>query len=272
MRDGERWSGDTECYWFFVKEDIIDFIKKFIERLEKETPDYEVELGKMVIPAPFPVNRGRDKKPQSVAKPIVGIDPQTNEIVLEFASIAEASKSGYGNVSMVLSDKYGRQFCGGLRWFYKDGFNEAEVPDLKPKRQGTPVYCVERNQHFVSQMEAERQLQAIGISALGSKIAAAIRGIRDKAVGLTWASSDLSREEIASLDGSEIVDFRPAKASNAKQPVILKPVDDSLENLRFDSLSDAASYLGSQAGNISVARRKNRPFKGFWILDEELQE
>ena len=271
MRDGERWSGDTEFYWFGVKEEIIEFIKKFIERLEKEAPDYEDELGKMVIPEPFPVKRGREKQPQKVAKPVVGIDPQTNEIVLEFASITEARKSGYRNVSLVLDEKYSRQFCNGLRWFYKDGFNETEIPDLKPKRQGTPVYCVERNQHFISYMEAERQLQELGIPVVGSHITSAVSGKRKKAGGLSWKKSELSREEVAALGTSEIVDFRPSKASNAKQAVVLKPVDNSHENLQFESLSDAAKYLGSQAGNLSVARRNNRPFKGFWVLDQKRQ-
>ena len=121
-------------------------------------------------------------------------------------------------------------------------------------------------------MEAERQLQELGIPVVGSHITSAVSGKRKKAGGLSWKKSELSREEVAALGTSEIVDFRPSKASNAKQAVVLKPVDNSHENLQFESLSDAAKYLGSQAGNLSVARRKDRPFKGFRILDDLSQE
>ena len=85
---------------------------------------------------------------------------------------------------------------------------------------------------------------------------------------LTWKNSTLSREEIARLDGSEVVDFKPKKASNAKRLVVLKPVEEALESIRFESLSDAARYLVSGAGNLSIARSKNRPIKGFWILEK----
>ena len=61
MRDGSRWGGDTEFYWFREKADIIEFIQSSVTNLRLQKPDYEHELGQMIVPEPFPRRIGREK-------------------------------------------------------------------------------------------------------------------------------------------------------------------------------------------------------------------
>ena len=97
---------------------------------------------------------------------------------------------------MVLSPDSSRQLAGGLRWFKAEEFDEKNIPLLKPKQIGLPVYCVELDMHFLSQNEAERQCRAMGYKVSGGKIAMVMKGKRVKAGGLSWRGSELSREEI----------------------------------------------------------------------------
>jgi hypothetical protein len=196
MRDGSRWSGDTEFYWFREKDKIIEFIKSFIARLELEKPDYENELGQMIIPNPFPKRRGRAKGVFAKPMSVVGVDPNTNKVVARFASMTDAKKAGYRNVSLVLSPNSSRQLAGGIRWFKAEEFDEENIPLLKPKQFGLPVYCVELDMHFLSQSEAERQCRAMGYKVSGSKIAMVLKGKRAKAGDLSWRRSELNREQI----------------------------------------------------------------------------
>lgn len=196
MRDGGRWRGDTEFYWFREKADIIKFIQSFVTNLKLQKPDYEHELGQMIVPDPFPRRIGREKGVFAQALPVVGIDPKTNEVIARFTSITEAKEAGYRNVSMVLSPDSSRQLAGGLRWFKAEEFDEKNIPLLKPKQIGLPVYCVELDMHFLSQNEAERQCRAMGYKVSGGKIAMVMKGKRVKAGGLSWRWSELSREEI----------------------------------------------------------------------------
>jgi hypothetical protein len=196
MRDGGRWSGDTEFYWFREKDNIVKFIKSFIASLKKQKPDYEHELGKMIVPDPFPRRIGREKGVFAQPIPVVGVDPKTNKAVIRFDSITEAREAGYRNVSLVLSSESSRQLTGGLRWFKAEGYDEKNIPPLKPKRLGLPVYCVELDMHFLSQNEAERQCRAMGYKVSGSKIAMVLAGKRVKAGGLSWRRSELTREQI----------------------------------------------------------------------------
>ena len=196
MRDGERWSGDTELYWFKNKDAIIKFIQNFIQELKVNTPDYDYELEQMVIPKPFPKRVGREKGEFNKAKPVIGIDPTTNEIMKKFPSIVAAREAGFINVSMVISENYNRQFCGGLRWFIEENFDPDNIPDLKPKNIGIPVYCRERKQHFISAQEAESYMKALGFPVNASKVTSVTNGRRSSAGGFRWMKSWLSREQI----------------------------------------------------------------------------
>ena len=150
----------------------------------------------MIVPDPFPRRIGREKGVFAQPLPVVGVDPKTNKAVIRFDSIDEAREAGYRNVSMVLSSESSRQLTGGLRWFNVEGFDEKNIPLLKPKRLGLPVYCVELDMHFLSQNEAEQQCRAMGYKVSGSKIAMVLAGKRVKAGGLSWRRSEPTREQI----------------------------------------------------------------------------
>lgn len=210
MREGKRWSGDTEMFRFSEKENIINYIKNFIENLKNKKPNYIEELGKMMIPVPFPKRVGRDKGEFVVAREVVGIDPKTNQIIHTFASANEAYRNGYRNVSSIASKNTYRQTAGGLRWFWKDEFDINNIPNQKPKNIGLSVYCVERNQHFLSAMEAERKLRKLGFKVLGSHIISVLKGKRKLSGGFTWKKSDLTKEDIMNI---KIKNVKPPKIS-----------------------------------------------------------
>lgn len=199
MREGSRWSGDTEFYWFREKKNIIKFIKSFVENLKKKKPNYEHELGQMIVPDFFPRRVGREKGVFVQPIPIVGVDPKTNEVVARFDSINQAKEANYRNISLVLSPNSRRQLAGGLRWFKEDDFIKNKIPPMVPKNIGLPVYCIELDMHFLSQNDAERSCRAMGYKVSGTKISMVLKGKRAKAGGLSWRRSELTLEQIQSI-------------------------------------------------------------------------
>lgn len=267
MRDGKRWSGDTELYWFKNKNAIIKFIQNFIQELKVNTPDYDFELEHMVIPKPFPKRVGREKGKFNKAKPVIGIDPVTNKIVKKFPSVVAAREAGFINVSMAISEKYNRQFSGGLRWFFEENFDPETIPSLKPKRIGIPVYCVERNQHFISANEAARFLSGLGYNTNGSHITSVCNGQRRYAGGFTWQKSWLDHEKVSKIN--EHVDETTVPKKSAKRPRPIKLISNKDSNIikTFSSLSEAARFLGCGAGIISRALKKNYNVYGYSVSE-----
>ena len=267
MRDGKRWSGDTELYWFKNKNAIIKFIQNFIKELKVNTPDYDFELAHMVIPKPFPKRVGREKGEFNKAKPVIGIDPVTNKIVKKFPSIVAAREAGFINVSMVISEKYNRQFSGGLRWFFEENFDPETIPLLRPKRIGIPVYCVERNQHFASANQAARFLSGLGYNINGSHITSVCNGKRNQAGGFTWQKSWLSREKVAKINDGIKDTFIPKEPKNKPRPIRL--ISNKNKNIIeiFPSLSEAARFLGCSTGSISRALKNNYNISGYSVSE-----
>ena len=196
MRAGKRWSGDTELFWFKKRKVIQKYIDCFVEGLKKNTPDYEAELGHMVIPRSFPKRVGKSKGVFNTAMAVVGVDPKTNTVAKKFPSVNAARKAGFNNVSLVISNHNSRQLCGGLRWFFAKDFDPLSITALKPKKIGIPVLCVERNQHFLSAVEAENFMRGLGFRLTASKITSATNGKCRHAGGFTWKKSSLTREEV----------------------------------------------------------------------------
>lgn len=260
MRSGERWPGDTEFYVFNQKELIINFINEFLEELPKGKIDYEVELGKMLIPVSEPISTDREKGVFQGPEPVIGIDSETNEILHRFASIADAEKLGFDNISLVTSGK--RNHSLGVRWFKANEFDPDNIPPIEiPNAQ--PVYCVERRQHFRSTMDAETQMRAEGFKVTGSKISAVLNGHRAKAGGFTWQRSMSTTQEILNQSPESLVNFTPAQNANAKKKVKLIPIKSSAKTEVYNSLSQAAKTVGTSAGNISLAVKNGSIVKGY---------
>lgn len=261
MRVGRRWEGDTELYLFRAKEPIIDFIKQFISKLSNSEIDYQAELDNFLIPTPFPRKSEFEAGEFQGPVPVIGIDPETNEVLFRCSSIAEAHAMGFSNISMIISENYGRTQSKGIRWFKADDFDPNNIPPIEiPNAKA--VYCVERNQHFRSTVEAEEKMRDLGFAVSATKISSVLNGHRSKAGGFTWQDSDLSTTEILSQDPELFKEYKPAKNSNARQKVKLISIDDETEQV-FDSKSSAAQFLGSAPGNITRAIRQNGTIKGY---------
>jgi len=262
MRLGKRWSGDTELFLFKCHKNIINYIKNFLSELKETQIDYELELGQFVIPTPEPRSStfigGKFQGPIS----IIGLDPNTNEILYSLNSMKEAEDLGFSNISTIVSDKYGRALSGGIRWFKFDEFDPNNIPPLEiPNAKA--VFCVERNQHFRSTVDAEEKMRTLGYSVSASKVTSAIKGHRPHAGGFTWKLSNLTTQEILNQLPENFIDYKPSRNPNSKKPVSLTAVEDRSEVKEYESCSAAARALETSAGNIKKAIDRNRPVKGY---------
>lgn len=190
MRNGERWSGDTECYWHDKLDDIVKFIKEYISNTQIVA--YENELQLYEIPNFFTRDVSREKDDTNKPIAVLGVHPDTLEIVAEFNSISDAYKAGYHNVSSIIAGTSDRQISQGLRWFKKSSFDSGNVSPLQPSNRGNPktVVCLDTGEEFDSISIAEQTLRSRGIKISGSHISSVCKGKRKIAGGLKWAYKD----------------------------------------------------------------------------------
>jgi hypothetical protein len=186
MRNGERWSGDTECYWHDRLDEIIEFIKTYIN--DSSTIDYSNELSIFEVPNFFPRDVSRKKDETKKAFKVIGVDPDSLEVVAEFDSISDATRAGYTNVSQIISGSPDRQISNGLRWFKKDSFDPTQIEPLRMSQRGSPkaVICTETGEEFESISIAEAALRERGIKISGSHITSVCKGRRKVAGGFSW--------------------------------------------------------------------------------------
>ena len=186
MRNGERWSGDTECYWHDKLQEIIEFAQNYINNIS--SIEYTKELSVFEVPNFFPRDVSRIKDETNKPLKVVGVDPDSLEVVVEFNSISDATRAGYTNVSQIISGKSDRQIANGLRWFKKDSFEMSQIEPLRMSQRGNPkaVICVETGEEFVSILIAESALRDRGIKVSGSHITSVCKGRRKLAGGYTW--------------------------------------------------------------------------------------
>lgn len=186
MRNGERWSGDTECYWHDRLGEIIEFVKCYLNDIS--AIDYSKELSVFEVPNFFPRDVSRTKDETNKPLKVIGVDPDSLEIVVEFDSISDATRAGYRNVSQIISGKSDRQIANGLRWFKKDSFDTNQIEPLRISQRGSPkeVICVETGEEFASILIAEKTLKDRGIKISGSHITSVCKGRRKVAGGFSW--------------------------------------------------------------------------------------
>ena len=186
MRNGERWSGDTECYWHDRLDEIIEFVQCYFNDIS--SIDYNKELSEFEVPNFFPRDVRRMKDETNKPLKVIGVDPDSLEVVVEFNSISDATRAGYRNVSQIISGRSDRQIANGLRWFKKDSFDTNQIEPLRTSRRGSPkgVICIETGEEFASILIAEKTFKDRGIQVSGSHITSVCKGRRKVAGGYSW--------------------------------------------------------------------------------------
>lgn len=182
MRDGARWSGDTELYFKRVITPMLSDLKHHVSELEARDPSYWDRYPELAVIGEEvrEVTPARSKKKSP--RPVICLD--TDEIYPSASEAARAIGGSQGNLSMVCRGQRGR--VKGLRFVYLDDYEEGAVPKFVPY-EGTKkrVRCVDTDELFESINEAAASK---GVSA--AKITAVCRGRRKTCGGLGWEYAD----------------------------------------------------------------------------------
>ena len=262
MRDGKRWVGDTELFWFNCKEPIVAYIENYISALESDTIDYEKELGQMIVPILTPQNIEFEPGNFPGPIPVIGINPDTNEVIHRCASMAEAERLGFDNISLVASDKYNRFLSGGIRWIKETEYDPENISPLEIPH-AKPVYCIERNQHFRSTAEAEKILRDLDFEVSASHITSVINGHRAKSGGFTWQFSIKTTKEILDQNPQDFINFQPKTNPNRAKKVRLTSLQKPEEQHIFSSLNKASKLIDCNPRKLSEAIKNNSTIKGY---------
>jgi hypothetical protein len=179
MRNGQRWAGDTECYWFDAKDDILNLVKSRVTEIEAGIFNLEAASEAFVEPdlSVRDVSRPPGKFQEAIA--VVCLDTG-----MYYESVTQAAAEcglSLGNISSVLNGK--RRSAGGKRWVYAKDYDPSipVLPLPSENYRRLRVLCIEDNKVFDSLVEAGI---AYGIS--GSHITSVCRGRRKSAGGKTW--------------------------------------------------------------------------------------
>lgn len=186
MRNKERWSGDTECYLWKAKQEILNFVEEYFRK--DIAFDYTKESDLFEVPNFFPRSANRDKNLDNLPISVVGIDPETRLVVREFSSISDAARAGFKNISTILSGGSQRQLAGGLRWMKKKDYENGLALLDRQKIRGNPrkVRCIETGEIFTSITGAAKWLSDQGINVSSSHITSVCKGRRKSAGKHHW--------------------------------------------------------------------------------------
>lgn len=269
MRQGERWSGDTELLYLSQRQKVENALKNL---LEQPTANYETaqKVVDKINAKLEEVKADREKDLTHQPKAVLGVNPMTLEIEQRFDSIADAVREGYRNVSMVLSGR--RRHSGGLLWVTADQFDSDESEEvvrqkaerfLAPNKNGKPVLCIESGIHYLSTNEAAFALRQAGYSVSPSHITAVCKRKRPYAGGFHWQYSTLTHEEIETMNQTDHIPAPATALTNAPKGVYAYDEKTGRYIGSYNSQSEAARQLGfSGASSISVSIKNGKPSKG----------
>jgi hypothetical protein len=255
MRIGNRWSGDTELFWFNQRESIIDFIKKFIRELEREQPDYWKEYYDRESPKYFERDVSREKDLSNRPQIIVGIDPDSNAVACFYPSISAACRErniSHDSISSVLRGE--RNIADGLRWFLRKDFSPENVPPPIPLRNSKPVRCVQTGAIYPSATIASYYVG----QSITTHIREVCKGYREEAGGYQWEYVDISVVQAVKLGVQSGLEFKklPTKLVHRNA----KPVRCIETNRLFVSVTEASRATG--IGHIYSVCNGQRPSAG----------
>ncbi|NRP57977.1 hypothetical protein XMA127_001980 [Marinobacterium sp. xm-a-127] len=269
MRQGERWSGDTELLYLSQRQKVEDALKN---QLEQTVADYET-AQRVVDRIEAKLAEVKTDRPKDLAnqpKAVVGVNPKTLEIEQRFNTIADASREGFRNVSLALSGH--RRQSGGLLWLTAEQIESRDSEAIlrnkakncsEPNKNGKPVFCVEANIHFHSSTDAARIFAEEGFVVNPSHITSVCRGKRPHAGGFHWQYSDLTHEQIAAISQRHKIPAPTIRVPNAPKKIYAYDCESGSHIGTYDSQSEAARLLGfSGASSISVAIKNGKPSKG----------
>ena len=104
MRQGKRWSGDSELYYESVSNKILEDLRLHVRELEASDPSYWDRHTNVSPPNLMSISIDRPKGVKSVAKPVICLD--TGVVYPSATAAAKAVGSTQALISMV---------CNGIR-------------------------------------------------------------------------------------------------------------------------------------------------------------
>lgn len=181
MRNGSRWGGDTEFFYFKAKDLIMKEIKIYNNLVSNNKIDYNHELNNYQPPEFGIINISRKKDLSNLPKKIVCLS-DNNRI---FESISAASvfyKISGGNLSAILRKNTQWHNKKKLRFCYYDDFIKKTIPPIQKKKIiGRKVKCIDNGKIYESITIAAKET-----GATGSHITSVCKGKRNLSGGFKW--------------------------------------------------------------------------------------
>jgi hypothetical protein len=232
MRQGERWSGDSELYLAKAVPLIIHELKNVIAQIEKNKDDYWSSVPKSMPPR---LEIRRVDRPPGVynqPRPVICLD--TMKRYPSASSAAQEIGSSHGNLVMVCNGKRGN--VRGFRFAYVDEYEAGKAKrflsrtgDNDPKAR--PVICIDTGERFPTTSSAAR---AKDIS--NGHLVQVCKGKRGIAGGLRWAYLD-------DFEAGRLPRFRSMEGGP-------RPVKDLETGKLYFSLTEAGRNVGMTSGGI----------------------
>jgi Protein of unknown function (DUF723) len=231
MRNGERWSGDSELYLAKAVPLIIHDLKNMIAQIEKSNGDYWSSVPKSMPPR-LEIRRV-DRHPgiYNQPRPVICLDTLKR---YPSASAAKEIGSSQGNLTMVCNGKRGS--VKGFRFAYADEYEAGKLWQFVSKtRENSPrarhVICIETGEQFPTVSSAARA-KKISIG----HIVQVCKGKRGLTGGYKWAY--LEDYEANRLPQFRSMEGRPRQVKDLETGKI------------YNSLTEAGRNIGMTNGGI----------------------
>ena len=176
IRNGERWSGDTELFLKRTLKPMLSELKSLIQEISEKDPNYWARFKGLKLPfdktREVEFNGGEWNMPRK----IICLDDKT-----VFSSLTEAARlnnSSIGNISLVCTGN--RKHAKNKRFAYLDDYENGNIPHFIPSSGNKrKVRCIETGEIFSSIVDADKEKSA-------KKITDVCKGNRNTSGGFHW--------------------------------------------------------------------------------------